>query len=602
MATVLPSSAQPPTADNLRRETPVFVFAYANDRAGGGRFLRNLAEERRRVKQALQSAGDQRRCKIVECAGATLDEVLDECQRHARSLALFHFAGHADSSSLLFETEEGHAHIVSADSFTEFLGGIHGLHLVFLNGCSTKAQVDALLASGVRAVIATSSAVADGVATELAERFYKATEGGATIQDAFHQAAGAVKASFGEAAIWRDRDPDVHGDDRDVGVSKTPKSSLGPFPWMLAGGPDALAHRLMAVRCAEGTNCVIVITATLSQFDAAMIARVTAELQRVSGDMSLKITNIEQGSVRLHLASSEEGARRLIASWDRGDLTTLCGFDVVTVSSIPTNVGPAAQTSWHTYRFKIFLVIVTLLAVATILTAVIRRLVREDARSPSSVPGSPAPATPDAGEAKPPDAGEVKPPDAELPGRGPGGIGSPSTEPAPTDTGEVTIPPGEAAELIWRDMAIRAFPEGSRRCRQLAAAIPAGDDNRFPSAVRAWLAGIARSGDTVAMISRWIHTATADVLDKPRSPGPLRAAAAESLWQLIRLNRTSAPLSVEVAAGIVAVPCTFAGCLAGDESARSWVVRAGILEQTELTAACRKIGFETPSDWPRDPR
>ncbi|MEZ4471740.1 MAG: hypothetical protein R3F60_13265 [bacterium] len=40
-----------------------------------------------------------------------------------------------------------------------------GLQLVFLNGCSTEAQVRRLLDLGVPAVIATNRAIDDGVAT-----------------------------------------------------------------------------------------------------------------------------------------------------------------------------------------------------------------------------------------------------------------------------------------------------------------------------------------------------------------------------------------------------------------------------------------------------
>ena len=325
------SVLQVPSAGDRRREAPTFLFAYANDRYDDGRFLRNLAEERRRIKQALQSAGDQGRCKIVECSGATLSEVLDECQRHARSLALLHFAGHADAASLLFETMDGRAHTVSAAPFTQFLGGIKGLHLVFLNGCSTKAQVEALLAHGVRAVVATSSAVPDEIATELAGRFYRAIEGGAAIADAFHQATGAVTAAFGEGALQRVR---AAGGHRDIDEIPMGEPARRPFPWELFGAPDALARPLMASGSTDRARCLVVIIATLEQFDADVIARVIAELQRVAGDLSLQITKIESGSVRLHVELSEEGARRLVESWQRLDLTTLCGFEVKVIEAV----------------------------------------------------------------------------------------------------------------------------------------------------------------------------------------------------------------------------------------------------------------------------
>src|SRR6185436_14528731 len=71
----------------------------------------------------------------------------------------------------------------------------------------------------------------------------------------------------------------------------------------------------------------------------AMIARVTAELQRLAADMSLQIKNIEQGSVRLYLELSEEGAKRLVMSWRRGALSTLCGFEV---RSVEAEIGDAS--------------------------------------------------------------------------------------------------------------------------------------------------------------------------------------------------------------------------------------------------------------------
>ncbi len=75
----------------------------------------------------------------------------------------------------------------------------------------------------------------------------------------------------------------------------------------------------------------MVITATLEQFDAAMIARVTAELQRVAGDLTLQIRKIEEGSVRLHLELTEEGVRRLVTSWTSGKMIALCGFAVTSI-------------------------------------------------------------------------------------------------------------------------------------------------------------------------------------------------------------------------------------------------------------------------------
>jgi hypothetical protein len=191
---------------------------------------------------------------------------------------------------LLFEAPNGSARQVCASSFTQFLRGIKSLHLVFLNGCSTKEQVDALLASGVRAVVATTRAVHDKLATELAERFYKAVAAGAAIGDAFQQATGAVRSEFGND--FAENENSLEGGSRS-GRDVVPGRDAADCPWVLHGEPAALAHRLLPPPAPERFRCRVVITATLKQFDVAAVSRATAELQLLTGDLSLRITKIE---------------------------------------------------------------------------------------------------------------------------------------------------------------------------------------------------------------------------------------------------------------------------------------------------------------------
>ncbi len=86
MPTATPSALPLPVAGDPRRETPTFVFAYANDRHDESRFLRNLSEERRRIKQALQGARDQGRSPWVGSGGVNVlgpPRALEaECRRY----------------------------------------------------------------------------------------------------------------------------------------------------------------------------------------------------------------------------------------------------------------------------------------------------------------------------------------------------------------------------------------------------------------------------------------------------------------------------------------------------------------------------------------
>jgi hypothetical protein len=76
------------------------------------------------------------------------------------------------------------------------IGAQKNLQLVFLNGCATYGQVEKLLASGVKSVIATSVAINDTKATEFAEQFYRALAGQYSIGRSFETAKAFLKTKY----------------------------------------------------------------------------------------------------------------------------------------------------------------------------------------------------------------------------------------------------------------------------------------------------------------------------------------------------------------------------------------------------------------------
>ena len=77
-------------------------------------------------------------------------------QQNANRIAVFHFAGHADSFNLLLQDSPAHK-----DGLVPFLAGQNGLSLVFLNGCSTHQQTRELVAAGIPSVIGTHEDISD---------------------------------------------------------------------------------------------------------------------------------------------------------------------------------------------------------------------------------------------------------------------------------------------------------------------------------------------------------------------------------------------------------------------------------------------------------
>ena len=181
------------------KNTPVILMAFANDRANDEEYLRDLPQEHRILRSVLQPAVDAGLCEVVDIANATLDDILKVFQspRYRNRIAVLHYGGHANGYQLLLESEAGSVAAIEASGLARFLAVQNSLRLVFLNGCSTQQQSDGLLAAGVDAVISTSVAINDSVATKLSSRFYRALAGGADITSSFKEACAAAQTESG---------------------------------------------------------------------------------------------------------------------------------------------------------------------------------------------------------------------------------------------------------------------------------------------------------------------------------------------------------------------------------------------------------------------
>ena len=131
----------------------------------------------------------------------TLTELIRPFQNsnYRGRIAIFHYAGHGSPSQLLLEGPTSAGQLAYAGGFAQFLSTQFSLKLVFLNACSTRPQVDALLQkAGVDVVIATSQCIRDEIARMFAEEFYQALARDVTVLEAFEQAAGVVQTKFGD--------------------------------------------------------------------------------------------------------------------------------------------------------------------------------------------------------------------------------------------------------------------------------------------------------------------------------------------------------------------------------------------------------------------
>ncbi|NRB53106.1 MAG: CHAT domain-containing protein [Saprospiraceae bacterium] len=209
---------------------PVILLAFANDQIDSKAHLRNLARELNEIKQSLDHAEDEGLCQLQLLPNADLDQLIHVFQRKRfrNQIAIFHYGGHANTDELLLSTPESGLSGAKAKGLIPFLAEQKGLKLVFLNGCFSIQQAQALIDAGIPAVIGTIAAVSDHVATELSSSFYRALAEGATLEQAWKEATFHVQAQQSDDEITF-----LYRDDRGIGVKKHGVR----FPWEIQFRP-----------------------------------------------------------------------------------------------------------------------------------------------------------------------------------------------------------------------------------------------------------------------------------------------------------------------------------------------------------------------------
>ena len=181
---------------------PVILLAFANDKQNSGAgYLRGLTRERNAIRDALRKAEENGLCQVLVEPDITVDRLFDIFQNsnYRDRIAVFHYGGHAESYSLLLETASGEKATAHSEGLVAFLANQKSLKLVFLNGCSSQKQSEELVAAGLPAVIGTSQAIDDNIATSLATRFYKGLSAGLAIEGAWTDAVDQIKTEKGTA-------------------------------------------------------------------------------------------------------------------------------------------------------------------------------------------------------------------------------------------------------------------------------------------------------------------------------------------------------------------------------------------------------------------
>ncbi len=170
---------------------PILYFTFANQ---DNSHLNLLKTEMDQLKDILRPLEQREFIKMEREESTTTEDLVKTFSAYPDQINIFHYAGHAGGQQL--ELEGGHAH---AEGLSKILGEQKKLHLVFLNGCSTQGQVEALLKLGVKAIIATSVPIADRKAMDFSTAFYRALAGKRSIKSAFEFAKATILTKYQES-------------------------------------------------------------------------------------------------------------------------------------------------------------------------------------------------------------------------------------------------------------------------------------------------------------------------------------------------------------------------------------------------------------------
>lgn len=172
-------------------QKPIILVALANNSELD--FLEGLNQERINVREKLNPAVLEGRCEVIIEPTASIEDIFTLFNKYKDRIVVFHYSGHAEQTGLFLESG-----FANANGLADLFGMQKNLKLVFLNGCSSVAQVQNIQKQNIPNIIATVQDIPDKLAVDFASYFYQALgEAPAyfTIQDSFKNAVAFIKTT-----------------------------------------------------------------------------------------------------------------------------------------------------------------------------------------------------------------------------------------------------------------------------------------------------------------------------------------------------------------------------------------------------------------------
>lgn len=335
------AAAPPPPVEQRRVARHTVLFLAANPL---GMDKRALDREAHAIQEELERSGHRDRFELVTRWAAEPMDLLRELRRLKPTVV--HFCGHGrthqrrgvmdsgcdaqavadtfdgERDGLFFDGPDGHPQLVPSAALEEaFSAAGSSVSVVVLSACYSEAQAEALIAHAA-CVVGIGGGTRDAAVRAFAIGFYGGLGDGEPVGTAFRQGLAAIR---------------LHGSMQDnrlgevVSIAPEDRASLPQLLTRSDVDPNGLC---LLNRPERRTRISIVIKATLPDFDAHAIAHVREQLRMLSGDVSLEIVEVQEGSVRLTVSLSSEAAAHLLKQRDGGELESLIGVAVSSMQDV----------------------------------------------------------------------------------------------------------------------------------------------------------------------------------------------------------------------------------------------------------------------------
>ena len=276
-----------------------------------------LGEEVRCIQEGLRRSRDRDQFAInsewaVQTQG--IRRAILQCKPK-----IVHFSGHGvEDGGLAFENANGQVQLVHPEA----LAGLFQLfssHVkcVLLNACYSDIQANAIV-EHIDFVIGMGEPISDRAAIEFAIGFYDALGNGYPVETAYEFGCNATRlAGFSESLTPVLKCKNNIVQDENMNPPRNPSVM-----------PETNTRSLTQTLTKTRARYEFVLSGSIDEVGRPKLEAIVAHLQKVTGDTSLTLVDVESGSIKLVLEGVEESFQMLESLIASGELDEVLGIPV----------------------------------------------------------------------------------------------------------------------------------------------------------------------------------------------------------------------------------------------------------------------------------